>query len=228
MAEVQLQSLKGIELAGRKGITPIRESDDGSKGIPWFSRDGAAVIKDWYTAMAEEGRVFNIALAVPDTTMTGDVNYVTTSPGIAVVVPEGAVMIPVHFDICFEEAAGTDNYIIIGCDEGDLGVSGGTAVSACNNLRTDNPHASVISTKLASDTAIAMTDPGATERTLFTYVNAHADATTSPPIQVVWEPKAPPVLVGAATFYVYVYAATTAPEFSFSLQWVELPKSAVV
>lgn len=228
MAEVQLQTLKAIELAGRKAITPIREPTDVASGKAWFSRDGAVVIKDWYTAMAEEGRVFNIALAVPDTIMVGDVDYVNTSPAIAVVVPEGTVMMPVHFDICFEEAAGTDNYIIIGCDEGDLGVSGGAAVSACNNLRTDNPIASTITTKLASSAAIAMTDPGASERTLFTYVNAFADGTGSPPIQVVWEPKAPPVLVGAATFYVYAYAATTAPKFSFSLQWVELPKSAVV
>ena len=226
--DVQLQSLKGIEFVGRKGITPMRESNDGSVGGPWFSRDGAAVIKDWYTAMAEEGRVFNIANLVPDTCHTGDVGYVATSPGLAAVVPEGVVMIPFHFDICFEEAAGTDNYIIIGCDEGDLGVSGGTAVSACNNLRTDNPHASVITTKLGASAAVAMTDPGATERTLFTYVNAWADNTGSPPIQVVWEPKAPPVLVGAATFYAYVYATTTAPKFSFSLQWIELPKSAVV
>ena len=227
MAELQLQSLKGIELAGRKGITPIRESDDGSIGKPWFSRDGAAVIKDWYTAMAEEGRVFNIALAVPDTTMTGDIGYVATSPGIAMVVPEGAVMIPVHFDICFEDAAGNDNYVIIGCDEGDLGLSGGTAISACNNLRTDNPYASAISTKYGSTGAITATDPGASERILFSYVNAFLDATTSPPMQVVWEPKSPPILVGPASFFAYCYGAT-APVYSFSIQWVELPRSAVV
>jgi hypothetical protein len=229
MGEMQLTTIKGIELSGRKAISPLRESADGADGKVWLGRDGALVIKDWYTAMAEEGRVFNIALATPDTTMTGDVGYVVTSPGIAAVVPEGTVMIPVHLDVCFEDAAGTDNYIIVGCDEGDLGLSGGTAVSACNNLRTDNPHASAISTKLACDTAaIAMTDPGASERTLFTYVNAFADATTSPPIQVVWEPRTPPVLVGPSTFYVYIYATSTAPEFSFSLQWVELPKNAVV
>ena len=228
MGEVQLQTLRGVELAGRKAISPIREVADGVSGMGWFSRDSAMVVKDWYTAMAEEGRVFNIGLATPNTTMTGDVDYVNTSPGIAVVVPEGVVMIPVHFDICFEDATGTDNYIIIGCDEGDLGVSGGTAVSACNNMRTDNPIASAISTKVASDSAITITDPGASERTLFTWVCAFADDTEDAPMHVVWEPKAPPVLVGAATFYVYVYAATSAPDFSFSLQWVELPKSAVV
>lgn len=227
MADVQLQTLKNVELAGRKATTPARESADVTNGSVWLSRDGSFVTMDWYTAMAMEGRVFNVALAAPDTTMTGATSYDPTHPSVLIDVPGGTLFIPVHVDVCFEDAGGADNYIIIQCEDIATYSSGGTAISACNNLRTDNPHASAIVAKYASDSAITATDPGVTERTLFSYVDAFLDATTSPPIHIVWEPKAPPILVGPASFLIHCYGAT-APEYSFSIQWVELPKNAIV
>lgn len=226
MGDVQLQTLKGIELSGRKAVTPIRETVDVADGQAWFSRDGSIITMDWYTAMALEGRVFNVALATPDTTMTGATSYDPTHPSIVIDIPEGTVFIPVHVDICYEDAGSTDNYIIIGCEDITTYSSGGTAISTCNNLRTDNPRASTITVLKASDSAITATDPGATERILFSYVNAFLDATTSPPMQVIWEPKSPPILVGPASFLAYCYGAG-APEYSFSIQWVELPRNAV-
>lgn len=228
MAELQLGTLKDVELGVRKATSPSRETSDGNVGAAWGLRDGAVVTVDWYTAMALEGRVFNIANATPDTTMTGSVNYDATHPGVYVGVPDGAVMVPVHFDVVCEDAAGTDTHFHIGCDDAELYSSGGTAVSACNNIRTDNPHASAVSAKYASDSAITITDPGATERILYNKVYAFANEADHEPYQVVWEPKAPPILVGPASFFVYIYAASTAPEYNFSLQWVELPKNAVV
>jgi hypothetical protein len=227
MADIQLQTLKGVDLSGRKATSPLRETSDIESGQVWLGRDGSIVTMDWYTAMALEGRVFNVALAAPDGVMTGATAYDPTHPSILIDVPEGAVFIPVHVDICYEDASSTDNYIIIGCEDINTYVSGGTAISACNNLRTDNPYASAITSKYCSDSAITATDPAVSERILFSYVNAFLDATTSPPMQVVWEPKSPPVLVGPASFFAYCYGAA-APEFSFSIQWVELPKSAVV
>jgi len=227
MGDIQLQTLKGVELSGRKAISPMRETCDVESGQAWFSRDGSTITMDWYTAMALEGRVFNVALAVPDTVQTGEDAYDPTHPSILLDVPDGSVFIPVHVDICYEDASSTDNYIIIGCEDICTYVSGGTAVSACNNLRTDNPYASAITAKYTGDSQLTATDPGVTERILFSYVNAFLDATTSPPMQVIWEPKSPPILVGPASFFAYCYGAA-APEFSFSIQWVELPKSAVV
>jgi hypothetical protein len=173
--------------------------------------------------------VFNLALATPDTTMTGEESYDATHPSILIDIPNGVTFIPVHVDICYEDAGGADNYIIIGCDDVNLYSSGGTGtkVSSCNNLRTDNPHSSAVTAAYTGDNQMTITDPGASERTLFSYVNAFKDAATSPPMQVVWEPKSPPVLVGPASFYAYCYGAS-GPEFSFSIQWVELPKDAVV
>jgi hypothetical protein len=218
--------LNNMEVTGRKAVSPLRETEDVSEGEMWLGRDGSVVGMDWFTAMALEGRVFNAALATPDTTMTGETAYDPTHPSIVIDVPEGVAFMPVHVDICYEDAY-TDSYIVLGAEDIATYSAGGTAISACNNLRTDSPHSSAVTSKYAGDSQITATDPGPSERTLFSYVNAFADATTSPPMQVVWEPKTPPVLVGPASFYAYCYG-NTGPEFSFSVQWVELPKDAVV
>ena len=227
MGDTSLEVLNNIEVTGRKAVSPIRETEDITEGQMWLGRDGSLVAMDWFTAMSMEGRVFNVALNAPDTTMTGETAYDATHPSILIDIPDGVTFIPVHLDICYEDAAGTDNYIIVGADDVALYSSGGTGtkVSTCNNIRTDNPHASAVTAVYTGDNQLTITDPGATERILFSYVNAFADATTSPPIQVIWEPKSPPVLVGPASFFVYCYGST-APEFSFSVQWVELPKDA--
>ena len=227
MGDTSLEVLNNIEVTGRKAVSPIRETEDVSEGQAWLGRDGSLVAMDWYTAMAMEGRVFNIALVTPDGTMTGEAAYDATHPSILMDIPEGVTFIPVHVDVCFEDAGGADNYIIIGADDANLYSAGGSGAgdSACNNLRTDNPYASAISATYTGDTQLTITDPGASERILYSYVNQFKDAATSPPIQVIWEPKSPPVLVGPASFFIYCYGAS-APEFSYSIQWVELPKDA--
>ena len=225
---LDLGTLKDIQVAGRKAISPQRTTSDGQLGDLWLSRDGALVTMDWYTAMALEGRVYNINVATPDTTMTAAVNYDATHPSVIAVAPAGTIMIPVFFNIALEDASGTDNHIIIGCDSANLYASGGTAVSSAYNIRTDEPNASAVTVKYASDSAITVTDPGVGERILYNYINAFADATTSPALVVDWQPKAPPVLVGPATFFVYVWAASTASEYEFSFQYIELPNNAIV
>ena len=228
MADIQLATLENIELTARKATNPVRETSDSSTGRVWAMRDGALVSMPWLTAMAMEGRVFNTSHASPDTKMTAAVDYDATHPSICIVVPAGAVMIPVSLNLHCEDMAATDNHVTIVTDAGNLYASGGTACAAVTNLRTDAPYASSCTNVYASDAAITATDPAVGETNLFTFFDAFADATTSPPVNVNWVPKAPPVLVGPATFLVYVYSATTAAEFGFAFQWVELPKNAVV
>jgi len=216
------------ELLARKGTTPIRETADGVVEKIWAARDGSVITMPWLLAMAMEGRVFNCSLASTATKMTGAVDYGATHPGICMVIPTGSTMIPVHLDVHCQDAAGTDTSIVVMVDSGDLYASGGTAVAAVTNLRTDSPYASVVTKKYASDSAITITDPGIGETILYTYENAFADATTSPPMILDWNPMPPPVLVGPATFLVYTYATTTAVEFGFSIQWVELPSNSIV
>lgn len=187
-----------------------------------LNRRGELVVNDFLQQAAIDGRCFNIALATPDTTASASTSYVATDPAIIFTVPTGTTVIPYHLNVCLEDAAGTDNYIIVGCDTADLYTSGGRAASTANNLRSDSPHTSNVGDIYEGDTAIVMVDPAAGERTLWSWCDPFVDAAGAHTGVVVWEPRVAPVLVGPATFYVHIYGST-APEFSFSIQYVEIP-----
>ena len=188
-----------------------------------LNKRGELVVSDWLQQAALDGYCFNVAEATPDTLLTGDVGYVATRVGFLLSVPSGVTVFPYWVNVAIEDSAGTDNYIIIGCDDSILYASGGTtACSTINNVRTDNPRASVC-TAYNSDNELIITDPGASERILFTWHNAFADVATDDPRVIVWEPLLIPKLVGPASFFFYSSATGTAQEFNFSVQWAEIP-----
>lgn len=193
----------------------------GSEGSISLDSMGNVINCDWIQHRINSGYGFNFANITPDTTITGTVNYAATTPCILLSIPTGYTMVPFYINISIEDSAGTDNHILVGCDASDLYSSGGsTAGSALNCLRTSGGGTSA-ATGYNGKTAIVMTDPTATERSLFHWCNAFADANTEPPRVVTWQPQYPPVLIGPSTLYVYVYSASTAMEFEYSVQWVE-------
>ncbi len=209
-----------IESKVGEGSLPAYASD--SAGALALNRMGHVVGIDWVQQMVNVGRGFNFTNITPDTLIQSSTSYAATDPSIIMVCPTGTTMIPFRVDISIEDAAGTDNHIIIGFDTADLFTSGGTAGSALNNLRTDSPYTSQLSTAKNGHSAITMVDPTATERIVFHYISAFADATTSPPMEPTWEPKYCPVLVGPATLFVYMYAST-AQMYEYNVQWIEIP-----
>jgi len=204
-----------------RGVTLPKYPNDSDGSISLDSM-GNLIDCDWIQARINAGYGFNFANITPDTTITGSTSYAATDPAILVQIASGTTMVPFYVNIALEDSAGVDNYVVIGCDTAALYASGGgTAGSALNSLRTTGGGTSA-ATGYNGKTAIVMTDPGATERTLYNWVNQFADVATDPPRVIVWEPKYPPVLIGPATLYVYVYGGT-APEFQYSVQWIEIP-----
>jgi len=199
---------------------------DGTGGLIRLNRRGELVSSDMMQQAALDGRCFNISLATPDTTATSSTSYAATDPAIIFTVPTGTTVIPYNATFSIEDAAGTDNYIIIGCDTADLYTSGGRAASTANNLRTDDPHTSNIGDIYEGDTAIVMVDPGAGERILWSWCDPFVDAAGAHEQAIVWQPRVAPVLVGPATFFVYIYGST-APEFTFHIQYAEIPTANV-
>lgn len=199
---------------------------DGVGGEIRTNRRGELVVNNWKVQAALDGRVFNFANLTPATLITGTVAYAATTPNIIMVVPTGTTMIPIRANFSIVDSAGTDNTIIIGCDTADLYTSGGIAGSALNNLRTNDPNTSALTTAKNGDTAIVMVDPAASERLLYNWANAFADTVGGR--VVVWEPEVPPVLIGPATFFAYVYSTGTAMEYEYSIQWIEIPSTNVV
>ena len=199
---------------------------EGTNGEIRLNRRGESVSMDTLQQLAIDGRCFNISLATPDTTATASTSYAATDPAIIFTVPTGTTVIPYEATFSIEDRAGTDNYIIIGCDTADLYTSGGRAASTANNLRTDDAQTSNIGDIYEGDTAIVMVDPAAGERILWSWCDPFADEGDASHMPIVWSPRVAPVLVGPATFFVHIYGST-APEFTFHIQYAELPTTNV-
>lgn len=200
---------------------------DESRGRITVDRMGDMIGMDWRQRIVNMGRGYNFANITPDTLITGSSSYVATDPALLIVVPTGHTMVPISVCVDMENMAGTDNHVTIGFDTSDLYSSGGLAGSMINNLRTDDAFPSPVVKAYNGSTAIVMTDPAAGERIIYHWCDAFADADTKSAPSIVWEPKYSPVLVGPASFFVYVYAATTSPDFQYSVQWVEFPTEAI-
>ena len=192
-----------------------------------LNRMGSPITMDWRQALINDGRGYMLANASPDGVISGSTSYAATDPAFIAVVPTGHTMIPTSFLVVSEDATGTDNWVSVGFDTADLYTSGGDTVLTTRNLKTDDAFGSTVCKCYTGGTAIVMVDPGASERLIFHHVNAFADAVTEPPRIVLWEPRYCPVLVGPATFFAYIYAATTAPDFQVTFQWVEFESEAL-
>lgn len=211
MAETQVRELS----------YPAYEEGDGGKMRQ--NKRGEIIVNDWKVQAAMDGFAYNWSQLTPDTMITGTVGYTNTIPGLMVIVPPGVTMLPVYLGVTREDATGTDNWIAVGFDEGDLRNSGGIDGSAINNMKTDGPKSKIALAK-NGDTAIAMLDPGATERICFQHVDAFAHADDRGGHYLIeWKPRVSPVLVGPATFFAYHYAGTTACEYAYTMQWIEIP-----
>jgi len=202
------------------------EEDEG--GEIRINKRGELIVTDWKEQAALDGRCFNFANLTPDTLITGTVDYAAATPEIIIVVPVGTTILPYYVCITHEDQAGTLNNIKVGFDTGNLYTSGGTVGSAINNLRTDDPFKSAITTAKNGHVAIVMVDPTASERFMFHWVDpfVHADDRGGHYI-IEWKPRVSPVLVGPATFYVYDYSATTGAAYEYVVQWVEVPTASI-
>lgn len=192
-----------------------------------LNRMGYPSLVDWKQALINDGRGYALAVATPDELETASVNYAATDPFILLVVPRGTTMVPLSATITSEDAVGTDNWVSVGFDTADLYTSGGRSDVHTFNLRTDDAHGSTIVKAYSGDTAIVMVDPGASERMVFHHCDAFLNAVTLPPKVVRWEPKRKPVLVGPATFFVYVYSVGTPMAVQYVVQWVEFETEAL-
>ena len=199
-----------------------------TKGKMTLNRMGNPIRMDWKQALVNDGRGYMLANASPDLVVSGSVNYAATDPVILMVVPSGFTIMPFCVTVALENATGDDNWVSIGFDTGDLYTSGGEAVALIvNNLRSDSPYGSSVCKAYSGGTAIVMVDPAAGERMIFHWVDPFAATDKRACGVVQWEPKYCPVLVGPASFFVYVYAATTAPDIQCGIQWVEFESEAL-
>lgn len=229
--ELQFAQLTGVELTGRKAAIPSRETSDGFLKPLWASRDGSLVTLDWYTAMAMEGRVFNISNEVQEggaTALCGETSPGSDNinPSILVDVPSGTTIIPMEVMV-MPEGTGTQGdwgVIRINTDDAVRYSSGGNSLTPIN-MRKDDIQASACPAYDGSTQIVATAN---TDDDIIWVSSTDHDKRANE--AQIWTARQfiPPVLVGPASLLVFVMVNNVDEEILFSVKWVELPSSSIV
>jgi len=210
----------------RKATSPSRETSDGVLEKLWAARDGSLVTIDWYTAMAMEGRVFNISNAVQEggaTALIGETAPGTDNinPSILVDVPAGTTIIPMEVMV-MPEGTGTQGdwgIIRINTDDAVRYASGGNALTPVN-MRKDDVFPSTCSCYDGSTQIVASANTD--DDIIWTGSTDHTARANEPQR---WTAKEyiPPILVGPASLLVFIMVSNVDEEVLFSVKWAELP-----
>lgn len=204
-----------------------RGTRDGARAVA-VTPNGAIFSAEYLHSLGREGRLFvGHDADENDTVLSASTSYAATDPTFLLAVPDGTVAIPLWVRLVQAgSVAGGAISIHISIDNTNLYSSGGTS-EAIDNLRTDGAAANSTLYSSAGSAIVASAATGA-RAIIWHHViapdvaPASADAAQ---FDVLWTPPAPLYVVGAGSFLIYTYAATTAPTWYWSIGWAEIPES---
>jgi len=179
---------------------------------------GFQVVMDFYTQMAIEGRVFQVKAGTISVPLVGDVVLTDQKAEMAVDAASGTTIIPVATNIAINLGTGT-LHEYAGKSVATAS-SGGDAFTPLN-LRSDGP-ASTATARVDAEGGVTVTAELATT-TLLHFAKGGAIAVGAYDLNVAWEPRTPPVLVGPRCFYVQIAATGTGPSYFANIDFIELP-----
>lgn len=201
---------------------------DGEEAAIPLVRMGLPALLNKWDLFALGGKMFTASQVTVGTPVTGGTadagGIVLTEPSWRISVPTGLTIFPHRFNISLATAAGTINEIaLVSCTSATT--SGGTAIVTALNLRQDAPSTSSVTILSGTTTPIV---EGALTNVRIHYqasypaaLAAHNPAVT---INVVWNDLRP--LVGPCNLMLFT-GGSTAPTFVATLEWAELPTTAV-
>ncbi|MEE8473023.1 MAG: hypothetical protein V3S82_07630 [Dehalococcoidia bacterium] len=215
-----------------RATSTVEHATDDHQPMAWRgTRDGVPFTADWVQALALEGRCFVCGIgtlsdgeALPNAAIT------TKLPSLWVRIPKGITGFPIYAAMQLE-AAGDLVEVLLATTQNDIG--NGTSSAADYgpiNLRTD----AIIDSKAicrqeATVDTIAETNILPLKRM---YHDDVAVITTGDSLfewSLLWSPSPVfPVLVGPATFVLYVGAdGTNAPTVTAQMIWAEVPSNSI-
>lgn len=185
------------------------------------TRDGALFVANWYEAHALEGRIFSANMGSVTTPLTFLITAANRPDGW-LRVPDGTMIIPLVCTVALEAFAGTVTEIDVRTAQNDIGNGTSSAASIGPQANhTGAPYAStVVARQLATADTTAETAPLSVWRKQIPTANAAGnDAAGS--FTVTREMMGYPVLVGPATWEVFVAATTTQATGYLIFHWME-------
>ena len=196
----------------------LNASAEGTYTPQKASKLGYAVVMDFYTQMAIEGRVYQVKAATISLPGTGDVPLADAAAEMCADAASGTTMIPVYTNVSCEDLLGTLNEfagksVATVSTVGDAFVplnllAGGPA--SVSTARVDEVGGVTVTVELATTTLRhwSWSQP----------IVAGAFTTTYD-----WQPRTPPVLVGPRCYYVQITATGAGPEYYAHFDYIELP-----
>lgn len=201
---------------------------DGSVPMAPLSRMGIPAYLNKWDLFALGGKMFTASQVTIGTAVTGGTadaaGIVLTEPSWRISVPTGYTIFPHRLNISFAAMAGTINEVaLVSCTSATT--SGGTAIVTAYNLRQDAPSTSAVTILSGTTTPIvegALTNVRihwqSSEPLAFA---AHGGQRTW---NIVWDELRP--LVGPCNLMLFT-GGSTAPTFYATIEWAEVPTSAV-
>lgn len=177
----------------------------------------------WHVATAMEGRVFVANFGSATTPLNfAKTAYDEDQPQFVVRVPANVVIVPLSIAVQLEDSAGTDNEVIFGTAQNDIGDGSSSAATiGPRTAHTANGRASSCTPRqLYTGNSTALTNMLEFFRATYPF----ADATTDPVKRFVWDylqSGLVPVLKGPASLIGWIAGATTAPAGFATVAWAE-------
>ena len=208
-------------------VTPGRLTRDhswiGARGL----RDGSLVGAELYEALSQEGRVFTANMGSVTTPLT----FLATAanrPDAWIRVPSGTTILPIKLDVALESMAGTATEIDVRIAANDIG--NGTSSAADVGPRSNRTDAPITSGCTARQLATADTTAETTPLSVYrkTYILANAAGEDAKGTSITRAMMGYPVLVGAASWEVFIAATTTQATGFVVMTWAEVPSTLFV
>jgi len=212
----------------------VPDVTDGNFVAPRSLRDGTLAGVDWRLIKIMEGRGFHVTIGAFSTPIVGGGDGTVLDidqPEGVISVPEGTAIIPIRIDVqCQTPLLATDadeSEILIAVDRASANAGDGTATAeTVSNMRTDNPRTS--SCTCTSAYTADTTDPVLGIELARSVITGDVQGTAATiwwgKLRCLYEPIAPPILMGPCGIYIY-WGGTVATSGFAQVQWLEFDET---
>ena len=212
------------DIRGYVAQDTLGAADEGTRVGLKASKRGELIVIDWYTQMATEGRAYQVRAGTITTPLVGDVVITDSAAEMCADATSGTTIVPVYVNIAIRLGTGTLH---------EYAAKSTGSVSTAGTAFVPLPlymggSASVSTARVAAAGGVTVgAEAATTTRRHWAVSNPVAVAAGHVLTTHVWNPVDPPVLPGAACFYVQIAATTTGPSYYAALDFIELTAASV-
>jgi len=188
------------------------------------TKRGEVCVVDFLTELVLEGRAYHVQTGTKTTAITGDAAITDTAAEIAVSNTTGLTQLPLEVMVTIDAAVG-DAEEIAGKSVGSCHTRASGTVFTPLPLLSGGPRSGCYAdVQTAGGVTVTAELPTTTRRHFQWNVEfVGDDANEEQESCFLWNPRAIPVLVGSACFYVQIAAGTTGPDYFAHYNYAELP-----